>query len=43
MTDIANAKIIILASDGFEQVELTTPKKQLEKGWSDRPCRNAQR
>ncbi|WOI55296.1 type 1 glutamine amidotransferase domain-containing protein [Palleronia sp. LCG004] len=31
MPDIGTAKIIIMASDGFEQVELTTPKEQLEK------------
>ncbi len=31
MPSIDNAKIIIIASDGFEQVELTTPKQQLEE------------
>ena len=29
MTDITNAKILILATDGFEQSELETPLKDL--------------
>lgn len=31
MARIENAKIVILASDGFEQSELVEPKKQLER------------
>lgn len=31
MTDIGNARILIVATDGFEQLELTTPRDELRK------------
>ncbi len=35
MTKIDNAKIIILATDGFEQVELTTPQEKLREAGAE--------
>ena len=29
MTDLANAKVLMLAADGFESVELTSPRDAL--------------
>jgi protease I len=31
MTDIRNARVLILATDGFEQLELTVPRDELRK------------
>ncbi len=35
MAQIENARIVILASDGFEQVELTTPQEKLAKAGAE--------
>ena len=35
MTDISSAKVLIIATDGFEQSELFEPRKRVLRQWAE--------